>query len=195
MTTQPLWISRVSIAREHRGLRGCLAPAVGGLIVGILLTLVVLVGLTPQPRTAAPRAPASVAAADATLTLDEAFLTQLSADALRQTTLPFTLSNVRVAIHPGNQIAIFANATAGLLTRQLAIVGTLSVDRGRLRLHVAQATIGGLALPAPFDAALESALNAKLASLNDLFQLGGTSYAITSVGTQEGLLTLGLAPS
>lgn len=195
MTTQSLWRARISAARESRGLLGCLAPAIGGLIVGILLTLGALVALAPQPHVPPPSVAASAAPAHATLTLDDTFLSQLSADGLRQANLPFTTSNVRVAIHPHDQIAISADATAVLLTRQLAVTGILGVDGGRLRLHVTQAAIGGLALPAAFDAALESALNAQLASLNDLFQYGGTRYVITSLATREGQLTLGLAPS
>ncbi len=173
---------------------GCLAPAIGGVVVGILLTLGALVVLAPQPHAPARPAASSAGPAHVTLTLDDAFLSQLSADGLRQAALPFTLSNVRVAIHPANQIAITADATAGLLTRRLAVAATLSAEGGQLRLRVTQAAVGGLSLPAPLDAALETALNAKLASLNDLLQFGGTSYAITSVTTQEGLLTLGLAP-
>lgn len=195
MSTQPLWTNHARAGGSNRRLLGCLAPAVGGLIVGILLALGALVVLAPQPRAAVPHAPASTAPGHATLTLDDAFLSQLSADALRQAGLPFALSNVRVAIHPANQIAIAADATAGPLTRQLAITGILSVDGGRVRLHVTQAAVGGLSLPAPLDAALESALNARLATLNGLLQFGGTSYAITSVTTEEGQLTLGLAPS
>lgn len=194
MSTQPLWIPRVRMARQRRGLLGCLAPAIGGVVVGILLALGAIVVLGPQPHAPPPPTPASAAPAHATLTLDDAFLSRLSADGLRQANLPFTTSNVRVTIHPNDQIAIVADATAGLLTRQLDVSGSLGLAGGRLRLHVTQAAIGGLALPAPFDAALESALNAQLATLNDLFQFGGTSYAITSVATREGLLTLGLAP-
>lgn len=163
------------------------------MLVGILLVFTALVILAPQPR--APASPPSVVPAHATLTLDDAFLSQLGAEALRGAALPFAISNVRVAIHPANQIAVFADATAGLFTRQLTVTGTLAAVDGRLRLSVTQASVGGLALPAALDAVLESALNARLATLNDLFQFGGTSYAITSVTTQEGQLTLGLAPS
>lgn len=178
---------------DGRRLLGCLAPAIAGVLVGIVLALIALVALAPPPRGAPP--PSTSIPAHATITLDNAFLSQLSADALRQTTLPFALANVRAAIHPGNQIAIAADATAGPFTRELAAAGTLTVADGRLHLHVTQASVGGLALPAALNGALESTLNARLAALNDLLQLGGTSYAITSVTTQEGLLTLGLAPS
>lgn len=193
--TEPLWIQHAKMeARQRPLLVGCLIPAAGGVVVGVLLAFTALVMLGQQPRVPPP-ASTSVAPVHATLTLDNAFLSQLGSDALRGAALPFTITNVHVAIHPGNQIAIAADATAGLFTRELAVAGTLTATDGRLRLHVTQAAVGGLALPAALDAALESALNARLAALNDLFQLGGTRYAITSVATQEGLLTLGLAPS
>lgn len=193
--TVPLWTQRVLEARRGRGALGCLAPAIGGVVVGILLALIALAVLGPQPRAATSPPATSSAPAHATLTLDDAFLTQISADALHQARLPFTIANTRVAIHPDDQIAISADATIGPLTRQLAVTGTLAAVDGRVQVHVTQAEVGGLGLPAALDAALESALNAKLATLNDLFQFGGTSYAITSLTTQEGQLTLGLAPS
>ena len=164
------------------------------MLAGILLAFTALVILGPQPPAPSPSTP-GVVPAHAAITVDDAFLSQLGAEALNGAALPFAISNVRVAIHPANQIAIYADATAGLLTRQLTVTGTLAAVNGRLRLSVTRASIGGLALPAALDAVLESALNARLATLNDLFQFGGTSYAITSVTTQEGQLTLGLAPS
>ena len=190
--TEPLWSPYATTETRQRRLLGCLAPAIGGVLVGILLALVALVILAPQPRVA--RQPGA-APAHATLTLDDAFLSQLSGDALRGAALPFTLSNVRVAIHPDNQIALVADAITGPLNRQLAMTGTLVADSGQLHIHVTQASVGGLTLPAALDTVLGSALNARLATLNDQFQVGGTRYAITSVTTQEGQLTLGLAPS
>lgn len=193
--TKPLWLRRAKTeARQRPLLVGCLIPAAGGVVVGVLLAFTALVILGPQPQ-APTSATTSVVPAHATITLDDAFLSQLDAEALTGAALPFAISSVRVAIHPANQIAIYADATAGLFTRQLTVTGTLTAVDGRLRLSVTQASVGGLALPAALDAALESALNARLAALNDLFQFGGTSYAITSVTTQEGKLTLGLAPS
>lgn len=193
--TQPLWLRRAkNEARQRPLLVGCVLPVACGLVVGVLLAFTALVILGPQPRAPTP-ATTSVAPVHATITLDDAFLSQLGSDALHGAALPFTITNVRVAIHPANQFAVFADATAGPLTRQLTLTGTLAAVDGRLRLRVTQAAVGGLALPAALDAALESALNARLATLNELFQFGGTSYAITSVTTREGQLTLGLAPS
>lgn len=197
MTESP-WIQPAREARRGRRLLGCLVPtAAAGVLVGIVLALVALVVLAPPPRSAPPPLVA-LPPAHATLTLDDAFLSQLSADALRQAALPFALGNVRVAIHPGNQIAIAADAAdaaVGPLTRELAVAGILTTADGGLHLHVTQAAVGGLALPAALDGVLESALNARLAALNDLLRLGSTRYAITSVTTQEGLLTLRLAPA
>lgn len=166
------------------------------MVVGILLAFAALVVLAPQSPAPTPSpAVTSFAPAHATITLDDAFLSQVGVDALSGAALPFVVSNVRVAMHPANQIAIVADATAGPLSRQLAVSGTLAAVGGRLRLSVTRAAAGGLTLPAALDAALESDLNARLATLNDLFQFGRTSYAITSVTTREGQLTLGFAPS
>jgi hypothetical protein len=183
------WMPNTREARRRGPLVGYIVAAIAGVLMGILLTVGLLIALAPQPRIAAP---AQTTPAHATVTLDNAFLTALAAAALQQVQAPFAISNVRVAVHPGNQLVITADATSGLLTRQLTMAGTLESDNGRLHLAVTQTQIGGLPLPGPLNLLLESALNARLATLDNLLQFGGAHYAVTTVTSQEGKLTLGL---
>lgn len=172
--------------RERRGCRaGLITALAGGLLVGIALTLLVQLLWVPGPTVPA----ASQTAGDATLTVDDAFLSQLASDALAQAQLPFDVSNVRVHVRAANVMTVTAATNAGglLPARELNVTGQLAARGGRVSLHVTQATVGGLPLPPLVDAALEQALNARLA---DMLQVGGTHVAVTGVRTAEGQLTV-----
>ncbi|HEU5438710.1 MAG TPA: hypothetical protein VFU88_05430 [Ktedonobacterales bacterium] len=178
--------------RERRGCWGVpVAVLLAGLLVGAGLTLLVQVLWVPGPAMpAAPRA-----AGDATLTVDDAFLSQLAAGGLAQGQLPFSVSNVRVRVQAGNVMTMTGTTSpAGLLpARELSVTGQLAASGGRVSFHVTQATVGGLPLPPPVDAALEQALNARLATLADILQVGNTHYSVTGVRTTDGQLTAVLA--
>jgi hypothetical protein len=72
------------------------------------------------------------------------------------------------------------------------VTGQLAASGGHVTVHVTQATIGGLTLPPPVGAVLEQALNARLADLANMLQVGGTRYVVTGVRTTEGQLTITL---
>jgi hypothetical protein len=175
--------------------RGCgvvlLAMLVIGLLVGAGLTLLVQLLWVPGP--AVPAAPQT--AGTATLTVDDAFLSQLAAGGLAQAQLPFGVSNVLVHVQAGTTMTLAGTTspTGPLPARELSVTGQLAASGGRVSLHVTQATVGGVPLPPPVDAALEQVLNARLATLADRLQVGATRYTVTGVRTTDGQLTVMLA--
>jgi hypothetical protein len=159
-----------------------------GLIVGVALTLFILVWLAPQP-TPVSSPPAN--SSDIRISMNDANLAAVVSDSLTQAHLPFAVSNVRAHIQADNIVAISANADVPLLpTRLLSATAHVAVVDGNLSLHIDKGTIGGLNLPSPVVATIESALNQKFVTLGGLLVLGHSRYDVSGVTTSDNSLVL-----
>ena len=95
---------------------------------------------------------------------------------------------VSVSVEPEGLIRI----TVGIGTLSLGIRSTIAIDPdvedGKLKLIVANASLGGLALPDEVARVIERPLQARLDALAD-----GFSYRLTSITTADHRLTLEIA--
>jgi len=172
---------------------GCLIWALTGFVLGALAVIIALMALPPRQTATVPAAAAEPG--HITVTLDDATLTQLVAAGVQNAHLPVPVSNVHAHIQDGDALAIAGDAALPLVgTRPFAAAAQLSVADGRLAVHLTRGAIGDLSLPAPALAALESALNDRLAAHDLAIFPGGPRYAITGLTTSDGRLTLILAP-
>lgn len=171
---------------------GCLAWVLIGFVLGALAIVFVLVALPPRQPAAPP--PAASSAGHITVTLDDATITQLVATGVQNAHLPVAVSNVRAHIQDGGTLAIGGDAALPLVgTRPFETTAQLAVANGRLTAHLTQGSVGDLSLPAPSLAALESALNERLATHDFAIFPGGPNYHITGLTSSDGRLTLFLA--
>lgn len=188
MSTWPQPHGRLSEPRRA----GCFLWAVIGFVLGALAIIIVLIAL-PSPRPATP--PLTATSGHITVTLDDVTITQLAAAGVQNAHLPVPVSNVHAHIQDGGALTIAGDATLPLVgTRPFAAAAQLSVADGRLAVHLTRGAIGDLSLPAPTLAALESALNDRLAALDLAIFPGAPRYVITGLTSSDGRLTLMLAP-
>ncbi len=164
-----------------------------GLLLGIVLTLAGLVLFAPQPSTTPPAT--ATEPYDAAITVGDTFLTSALSDGIAQAQLPVTLTNVHAHVETGNQLQVSGDMSGlpiffGAGPRRLTAELTLSVDSGQLQAHINRASIGGLDLPRPITAALESAINQKLSATAESLAGGNASYAVVGVTSTTGRLTL-----
>lgn len=168
---------------------GCGGAALG-LLLGVVLTLLALVVLAPRPAPASPIAPGSGSAIG--ISIDDAYLTDVVANAVKGASLPIQLSNVRAEIQPNNQVTLSGNASGPLSTSTpLVAVGQVSAQSGQLSMHILRAYVGGLPLPATVTMALEQPINSNLAQANQTFLPPG--YVISGVSTTEHHLQMTIA--
>lgn len=171
---------------------GCLVWTLIGFILGALAIIIVLIGLPPRQLAAVPPAATS---GHVTITLDDTTLTQLAVAGVQNAHLPVPVSNVHAHIQDGEALAIAGDATLPVTgTRPFAAAAQLSVANGRVAVHLTHGAIGDLSLPAPSLAALESALNDRLAAHDFAIFPGGPRYVITGLTSGDSRLTLILAP-
>lgn len=174
---------------------GCLIWALTGFVLGALAIIIALMALPPRQRATVPAA-TEPGPGHITVTLDDATLSQLAAAGVQNANLPAPVSNVHAHIQDGDALAIAGDAALPLVgTRPFAAAAQLSVADGRLAVHLTRGAIGDLSLPAPALAALESALNDRLAAHDLAIFPGGPRYVLTGLTTSAGRLTLILAPA
>ena len=165
--------------------------AIGGLIVGVILTLLVLFGLGSQPRVTPPT---STAPGHLTITMDDAFLTQFTRAAIQQAQLPVTLTNVNAHIQAGDTIALAGQANLPFVGAQpVSIQAQPYASGGYLKVQLLNGDVGGEPLPDTILQSLQNALNKQLAQLNTLGISGaGVRYVVSSVTTTDGKMNITL---
>lgn len=164
---------------------------VGGLIVGIVLTVVVLIWAAPQPPAVA-KPPSS--ASDASFTINDAVLTNLTAAGIAQAGLPFSVTNIQAHIQPNEVIQITGDVPilGGLDIRRLSMTARLDVRDGHIVMHITQASVGGLGLPSILVAAIENSFDMKSAQLTNSLVVNNTHYIVSGISSTAGELTLRL---
>src|SRR5262245_23670443 len=85
------------------GCGAALVAGVAGLVLGVLLMVGYLLLLAPAPPQAAPSAGDDD---PVTVTLDDAYVSQLVATSLTRTRPSFAISDVKAEIKPGNRLLI-----------------------------------------------------------------------------------------
>lgn len=165
--------------------------AAGGLLVGIILTVIVLLGVAPEPPAVA-KPPAS--ASDVSITIDDAALTNLTTAGIAQAGLPFSVTNVQAHIRPNEVVQITGDVPilGGLEIRRLSATARLAVQNGHVVMHISQASVGGLGLPSILVAAIENSFDVKSEQLTNSLVLDNTHYVVSDVSSTSGQLTLRL---
>lgn len=165
--------------------------AAGGLLVGVILTVIVLLGVAPEPPAVAKP---PVSASDVSITIDDAALTNLTTAGIAQAGLPFSVTNVQAHIQPNEVVQITGDVPilGSLEIRRLSATARLAVQNGHLVMHISQASVGGLGLPSILVAAIENAFDVKSEQLTNSLVLDNTHYVVSDVSSISGQLTLRL---
>jgi len=169
---------------------GRLGWAIGGLILGVILTLVLLFGLGSQQRVANT----TPAPGHLTITMDDAFLTQFTRAAIQQAQLPVAISSVNAHIQAGDTIAIAGEASLPFVGAQpVSIQAQPYAGGGYLKVQLLNGDVGGEPLPDTILQSLQSALNKQLAQFNNLAPSGGgVRYVVSGVSTTDGQMNITL---
>lgn len=176
------------VARMRKPRPDHLLWGTGGLLAGLLLAFLIAVWLAPQPVTSPPVAQD---AGDVTITMNDTFLTSLVVEGVAQANFPFKVTNICAHIEPGS--TVFVRGDAPLLQRELTATGHLSAENGVLVMHITQATIGGLNLPAVLLRSFEQQFNKEAAKISSNLQVGGATYRVASVSSTSGRISVSLA--
>ena len=172
-------------------LLGC-GGLLAGLILGALLMLVGLIAFAPRPQAAAPGS--ADPNGDLTITMDDAYLTQVLGSAISQSSLPISLSNVQAEIQPNNLVKISADTSGAFpVGVPLTALTELSVQSGHLAMRIVSAQVGGLPLPAGVVSALEQQFNSRLMQAGSV--LLPSNYMVTAIHTTEHRLQMSIAQS
>lgn len=182
--TREKWLRKAPLAT--------IGKLAAGLVLGVFLTVAVLVLWGPTPKSAVATTVPS--GADITISVSDAFLSRTAGTAISHAQLPVAIDNVQAHTGPGNQLTFSGQADAlfGFVQRPLAATSQLSADNGHLALHITNASVGGMPLPAPATGALEAAINGQLANATQQLTAGNSHLAVTGVTTSGGKVTLTL---
>jgi hypothetical protein len=168
---------------------GTIGKMAAGLVLGVILTVAVLVLWAPTPQ---PLAAAAPTGSDITISVSDAYLSRTAGLAISHAQLPVTIGNVQAHTEPGNQLTFSGQADAlfGFVQRPLAATSQLTAEHGHLALHITNATVGGLPLPAPVTGLLESAVNTQLANVTNQLTSGNSHLVVTGVATGGSQVTI-----
>ena len=160
---------------------GCGGLIAGG-IIGALLLLLALVAFAPRPEPASPGVGSQYG--NLSINMDDAYLTRQVSAAVTQANLPIKLSNVQAEILPSEQVKISADTTNAFpLGAHLEAIAQLRIVNGELALHIINAQVGGLPLPAQLSSALERPINEKMQQVSAYLLPQG--YHITAISSSE----------
>ena len=158
----------------------------GGLIVGAVIGAIVLAlaifAFGPRPEAASPGVGSQYG--NLSINMDDAYLTRQVSAAVTQANLPIQVSNVQAEILPDEQVKISGDTTGSFpIGAHLEAEAQLRIVNGQLALHIINAQIGGLPLPASVASALEKPMNEKLQEVSAY--LLPTGYHITAISSSE----------
>jgi hypothetical protein len=159
---------------------------VGGLVLGVVLTLAAQVLAAPRALSLDP--PSSNG--DVSITIDDNFVAQQATRGVARVHLPLTVSNLQAHINPGNTISISGTGAFGLLSGTFAATTQVTVSNGELVSHLTSAELGSAVLPAPVTAGLDAAINGQLDATVARLLPSSTGLALSSITTTDGKLTL-----
>jgi len=164
-----------------------------GVVLGALLAVAWLVWLAPAPQTPLPT---PVGHGSVSLTVDDAFLTNVAQNAANNAGLPLPITNVHAHIQPNDTIAITGDV-GGILFfggTHFSAVAQPRVVNGRLTIHLLSGNIGGATAPSATLTALETSINQQLNGSAFSPTFNGVQYVVTGVTTANGSMTVKLGP-
>ncbi len=176
--------SRIASPAPSRGPK--LLWIIGGLLLGVLLTLGVELFLAPRAETL----PSSSGTGDVSITIDDSFATHQAVRGLSLVHLPFTVTNVRAHINAGNSISISGVASTGPVAQQFAATSQVGISDGQLVSHLTSAQVGSVELPGPVTSLLDQAIDTQLDDAVARLLPSSTGLVLSSINTTSGRLTL-----
>jgi hypothetical protein len=172
-----------------RSARHPLVWGIGGLVLGIVLTLAAQVLAAPRTSPVTTTSPGG----DISISIDDTFVAQQAARGMAQAQLPFTISGVQAHINPGDTISISGTASTGPLSQQFAGTSQVWVAGGQLQSHLTSAEVGSAQLPALVTAALDDAIDSQLDGTIAKLLPSSTGLSLSGLNTSDGTLTLYIA--
>jgi hypothetical protein len=160
-------------------------PALGGFLVGVVLTLTSLAVLAPRPAAVKPDPGASELA----VTMDDSYLSTLVGRGLNAA-LPTDVSGAKVHVAADGTVDVSADVDMLIGTGQLEATAQVSVFGGHVVVHTSNAQLGGLALPDVVTGAIDNNVNQQLAQAVDGLRGKGLKYRLAGMTASEGHLTL-----
>lgn len=182
---------------RRRGLVGRLIWGLVTLVIGALIGALFMVGwlvwLAPAAQKPLPN-PSGQGAIS--LTVDDAFLTNVAQNAANTAGLPVTITNVHAHIQANDTITI-TGVVPGFFILPATSFSALAqplVVNGHLTIHLLSGSIGSAAAPTSTLQALESSINQQLSGSALSPTFNGVQYVVTGVTTTNGAMTVKLGP-
>ncbi|HLY30063.1 MAG TPA: hypothetical protein VKQ36_03490 [Ktedonobacterales bacterium] len=196
-TFPPQQQANTSKARRHWGW-SALTHALGlvvGLALGATLTLAWLVWYAPSAQPALPNT-ATAGPGSIAITVDDAFLTNVTQAAISSASLPVPITNVHAHILAGDSIVITGQTPAlpFLGPGHFSATAQPLVSNGKLSIHLLKGTLGGITAPTQVLRAIEIAINQQLDGTTFAPTIGNVQYVVVSVTTTTGHMTMTLEP-
>jgi hypothetical protein len=164
-----------------------LVTGIIGLVLGVLLMVGYLLLFAPAPRQAVPGTSAND---PVTITLDDAYVSQVVAASLAQSQPSLAVSNVKTQINPGNQLLISGNANALGAARPFSATADVFVKNGALAMSINAIQLVGLPVPDTLTSTLEGSINTQLRQTSTSFLPPNSGYAIKGVTTSAHRMTI-----
>lgn len=166
----------------------------GGLIPGLFIGFIIAVlGLVVfAPRAQQPKV-ATATSGDITITMDDALMTTLMKYALlqEQSSIPFTIQDVAVVTHKGDEVQLTADGPSLLgqpVTMKL-VIGPVA-SKGKLTFNILETDISILVVPGFLDSLLEDAMNAQVADFGTGAINPNLNYEVEGVSTTNAGLSI-----
>jgi hypothetical protein len=183
MAFNDITYSDIRRTRVPQGSGGCGPAILGGLIglvLGVLLMVAYLVFYAPAPRQAAPAASGNN---PVTISVDDAYLTQVVAASLTRAQPSLGVSNAKAQINPGKQLLISGNVNTLGAARPFAATADVFVDGGAVAIHITEAHLDGLPLPSQITSSLQGSINNQLRQTSASFLPPNSGYTVKGVST------------
>lgn len=179
--------SRLPMPQRASGCGMALVTGIIGVVLGVLLMVGYLLLFAPAPRQAVPGTSGND---PVTITLDDAYVSQVVAASLAQSQPSLAVSNVKTQINPGNQLLISGNVNALGAARPFSTTADVFVKNGALAMSINTIQLVGLPVPDTLTSALEGSINTQLRQTSTSFLPPNSGYAIKSVTTSAHRMTI-----
>jgi hypothetical protein len=159
---------------------------IGGVMLGIVLTLGVLLLFPPK---AIPLDPPS-GTGDVSISIDDNFVKHQAVRGVSEVHLPFGISDLKTHINAGNSISVSGVISGGPFAGQFAATSQVGIANGALLSHLTSAQVGSITLPGWVTTLLDQAIDVQLDSSVAKLLPTSTGLVLSSITTTSGQLTL-----
>jgi hypothetical protein len=161
--------------------------AIGGVVLGVILTLGILMLFPPRAITLDP--PPS-GTGDVSISIDDIFVLHQAVRGLSEVHLPFSISDLKAHIDAGNSISVSGVISSGPFAGQFAATSQVGIANGQLLSHLTSAQVGSISLPGWVTATLDQAIDVQLDNAVAKLLPTNTGLVLSSITTTSGDLTL-----